>query len=819
MFAMIAEVVPNLACLYQYVALIKPRHIGKDVSASAEDVSISWDVPVLTWATSADGVVEALNGHWRTYCGEPPDQASSGEAFLRRVIHGEDYAGISSTLHHPDAREATESSEVRIRRHDNQYRWHTVTGSTLEGAEGPLRRFFSATETHESRTLLDDLRASERRYRETAEALPQIVWTATPEGDIDYFNAYFYEYTGYTPEAALGKAWGRLSPPEDLAANAAAWEQAYRTGHAFSHEERIRRIDGVYRWNLATARPLRAEDGSIRRWVGVTTDIDDQKHVEHHLRILDEASDLLASSLDAEANAKRVVKMIVAEISDWCGIALIGEGGELHQLVVTHQDPARAEAGMDFCRRYPSRAGGVNERVARLGKSLLIPILEPETIATACGDGERQRLLRQLDLHSIIVVPLALRGRSYGTLQVVNSRSSRSFTEADLQIMELIGKRLALAIDNARIYERERRVAHTFQRAALPASLPQVEGASLAAVYLPAVSDAEVGGDWYDAFRLDGHLVLTIGDVAGKGLEAAVLMAGVRQSLRVAAYRQLPADQMLAVADSALRAEHPEHFVTAFVAIVDTKTWAMTFASAGHPPALLRHGDGSIEELPAGAPPLGLLDNPPQLHRMSLPKHALLLLYTDGVIESTRDLYEGERRIRAVLNTDAVLRVNNPAEFVRELVLHEGARDDIAILTLRIDARRHWTFDANDAVAAHGARASFIAALRSLALPESDFAGSELIFGELIGNVVRHAPGPIDIDLTWDEVCPVLHVLDRGRGFAEADVPPHDLVRESGRGLFIVRCLSADVSIMSLPAPRHARERAPTSYAERTRLS
>ena len=274
----------------------------------------TWRVPLLTWSTSASGTVEVLHGHWADYCGGDPESAGTHEAFFLGVIHREDYAHVISRLEHSGAGDPISAADVRIRRRDDQYRWHSVSGTAVSDVDGSPLRIFSATEIHESRTLIDSLRVSERHYRETAESLPQIIWTATPAGDVDYFNAYFYEYTGSTPEAALGRGWGRLSPLEDLAATTDAWERAYKTGEAFVHEERIRRSDGVYRWNLATARPVRGDDGTIRRWVGVTTDIDDQKHVEHHLRILDEAGDILASSLDAEANAVRVSEMIVAEI-------------------------------------------------------------------------------------------------------------------------------------------------------------------------------------------------------------------------------------------------------------------------------------------------------------------------------------------------------------------------------------------------------------------------------------------------------------------------------------------------------------------------
>lgn len=150
-------------------------------------------------------------------------------------------------------------------------------------------------------------------------------------------------------------------------------------------------------------------------------------------------------------------------------------------------------------------------------------------------------------------------------------------------------------------YKHERRVAQRFQKAALPRSLPRVPGLTFGAFYRPGMDEAQVGGDWYDALQLaDGRVLISIGDVCGSGLDAAVAMASVRQVFRGAAQINPDPGVLLDAAHRTLRAENQDSLVTAFVAIFDPITSLLTYALAGHPRPLLRFADGTIVELDAG---------------------------------------------------------------------------------------------------------------------------------------------------------------------------------------------------------------------------
>jgi serine phosphatase RsbU (regulator of sigma subunit) len=237
-------------------------------------------------------------------------------------------------------------------------------------------------------------------------------------------------------------------------------------------------------------------------------------------------------------------------------------------------------------------------------------------------------------------------------------------------------------------YARDHAVSLAFQNAALPRVLPTVRGLAFDAIYEAAGEDALVGGDWYDAFRLpDGRIAISVGDVGGNGLEAAITMGAVRQTIRGAAQVFSDPAAALDAADHALRSEQPDRIVTAFLGILDRLTLTLTYASAGHPPPLVRQGDGSIVELMTPDLPLGLRNQRAGGRNTSVvvSQGALLVLYTDGLTEATRDVLEGEKRLRDALSRDDIVLSARPAAAIRRAVAAES-NDDVAVLTLRVGA-------------------------------------------------------------------------------------------------------------------------------------
>jgi serine phosphatase RsbU (regulator of sigma subunit)/anti-sigma regulatory factor (Ser/Thr protein kinase) len=361
----------------------------------------------------------------------------------------------------------------------------------------------------------------------------------------------------------------------------------------------------------------------------------------------------------------------------------------------------------------------------------------------------------------------------------------------------------------------ERKVTQRFQQAALPRLLQRVPGLTLGAFYRPGMDEAQVGGDWYDALQLaDGRVVFSIGDVCGAGLDAAIAMSTVRHVFRGAAQVNPDPAVMLDAAHRTLCAENQDRLVTAFVGIFDPITSLITYASAGHPPPLLRAADGSIVELWSSGVPLGL---PFTIERtvnlMSMPPGSLLVLYTDGLTEATHDPIAGEAGVRRALADERVRASPNVALAIHDAVIEDVSPDDVAILTIARDERdrpserlAHWSFDARDAEAARNVQAELAAELRRVPLTDAGVANAELVFAELIGNVVRYAAKLVDVTLDASGPFPVLHILDGGPGFRYSPRLPLDVLSERGRGLFIVAQLTEEFHVTKRPhGGSHAR--------------
>jgi serine phosphatase RsbU (regulator of sigma subunit) len=208
----------------------------------------------------------------------------------------------------------------------------------------------------------------------------------------------------------------------------------------------------------------------------------------------------------------------------------------------------------------------------------------------------------------------------------------------------------------------------------------------LDAAYRPASSEAKIGGDWYDAFVLDdGRLAITVGDVLGHGLQAAVLMTKLRLAMQSAAMVNASPQLMLRVADSALGVADADAYATAAAAVYDPATRALTIASAGHPNPLLRTADGRVEELAAAGCMLGVRGGAPAERTVTLDAGSAVMFYTDGLIEFDRDLGAGFARVAAAFADPALLLAHRPAEALVSAVLRENdARDDVAVLIAQL---------------------------------------------------------------------------------------------------------------------------------------
>lgn len=397
------------------------------------------------------------------------------------------------------------------------------------------------------------------------------------------------------------------------------------------------------------------------------------------------------------------------------------------------------------------------------------------------------------------------------------------------RVANMIVQRRALQDD----FEREHRASQAFQQAALPSMLPIVPGLAFDALYRAADHDVMVGGDWYDAFRIDdGRLVVSVGDVMGTGLYAAVTMNAVRQSIRGAAQLFPDPIAILNAADRALRSERPGSIVTAFVAVIDPITLLLSYASAGHPPAILRMPGGLTRALEGSGLPLGIRSMLADGEReeaatVELPDPSMLVLYTDGLTEASRDVVAGEASLLKFVAGEEVMRVADPATAIADALIDKPL-DDVAIVTVLVDGtlREHaieldngirWTFPSSAGDRAAEVRGEIFETLVAMGANEYDLANAGLILSELVGNVYRHARGDVSVVLDTSAPSPVLHVLDRGSGFRFVSRLPTSTFSESGRGLFVVSQIAYDFSVGGRPGGgSHARAVLPFQPTVRT---
>jgi serine phosphatase RsbU (regulator of sigma subunit) len=412
-----------------------------------------------------------------------------------------------------------------------------------------------------------------------------------------------------------------------------------------------------------------------------------QRSLVDRFTFLAEASEVLARSLDLETTLQRFADLASNRLADWCGIELLTEDGRLRNVAVAHIEPTKVEFAKALRTKYPpdpdSDAGPW--RVVRTGKSELFPEVKDEMLAEAAEDDEHLGLIRQLGIRSVMIVPLAARGKTLGAITYVSS-GARTYTDEDLELAEELARRAALAIDNSMLFTREHDAALRLQRALLPESFPQVDGIEFAAQYAPAGEGFEVGGDFYEVTAMDdGTVSVTIGDVAGRGIPAAAVMGAVRTAFRTHVLDGQPPVEAVRRVDRLLRhSAGPPQMVTAFHLRLDPATGSAEYVRAGHPPALLRTPDGAVEELAGrGIPPLGIAsDLRYEADRVEIPPGSLLLLYTDGLIERPgEDLLTSLEQLKGALRQAPADAAGALQALRREFRIDE-VFDDVAMLAV-----------------------------------------------------------------------------------------------------------------------------------------
>jgi PAS domain S-box-containing protein len=366
----------------------------------------------------------------------------------------------------------------------------------------------------------DALHTVERRI---AEALPAIIFIASPHGEITYANRRWTTLTGLASDSSLAAGWASSVHPRDRFEARKRLRHALATGEDFHADFRVRTAEGDYRWFSASAIPFR-EDGKILRWYGVLTEIHDARTAS----------------------------------------AIVGA----HALTAEHE----------------------------------------------------------------------------------------------------------LTLD--------------LQRALLPSLLPVLPGVTLSAYYSPAAGTASIGGDWYDAFALMGErIAFSIGDVAGHGTRAAMVMGEMRHTIRGAILEGVGVEDALSRANHFLFTHHPDVHVTAAAASYDVGSRRLRIANAGHPPPLLRRPDGDVEVSRLGGPALGVVsESVASVTEATFEPGSTLVFYTDGLIETRTDIIAGLKTLIAVVADMRTFDAESAHDIADRITPQRERQDDIAVLTVAVDA-------------------------------------------------------------------------------------------------------------------------------------
>ncbi len=531
------------------------------------------------------------------------------------------------------------------------------------------------------------------------------VTAQAPDGRLLFANQAAVELLGYESSEALLSAprteimsrfemldeGGRPFPMDQLPGRRALTE-----GEGSEVVVRFRvRATGEERWSAVKATPILDRTGSVAMAINVIEDITGHKRAELAQRFLSDSSAVLGSSLDTPEVLRHVASLAVPEVADWCAVDVVADG-RIDRVALAHQDPAMVEMAEELRLRYPPDPRGDTgvPAVLRSRRSELYPEIPEDLLRKAVEDDEQYRLIQGIGMRSAMIVPMVARGRSVGALSFVSGPSGRRFDQQDLELAEELARRCATALDNARLFSERAYIARTLQRSLLPAELPEIPGIEAAARFRPTGEGNEVGGDFYDLFETgERGWTVVMGDVCGKGPDAAAVTALARYTLRAAAMRErLPSRSLRLLNEALLRQRDDRRFCTVAYAYLEAHDGGVRagVASGGHPLPMLLRSDGSVEDVGEPGTLLGVLPDPNFEDRsVALWPGDALVFYTDGVIEGRgADVLMDEDGLRRLLAECAGAGADAIAARVEDAAFDAQAgepRDDIAVLVLRVE--------------------------------------------------------------------------------------------------------------------------------------
>ncbi|GIF47462.1 hypothetical protein Afe04nite_20010 [Asanoa ferruginea] len=581
-----------------------------------------------------------------------------------------------------------------------------------------------------------ELRESELRFREVVDVTPQLVWVGRLDGAVEFANQNWIASTGVDPAQEDHRSMlFAATHPADVDRLAADWTACETHGTAFESELRLKQRSGGFRWFLVRIVPLNDGTGCVVKWFGVATDIDDRRRADEVLR-------------GQERHGQRIrVRM------------------ELLADVISDLETA------------PSVEDGLRRLVARLApgfaaRATITPATHPSGITISTGRDATVKMTVEFD-----------------------DQDSRPYLDEDLAFLDDLATRVSVVLSEIRIRQDEHRVALALQRALLPRTITSAADALLSARYEAGAVALEVGGDWYDAFELPGGTIaITVGDVVGHGLDAAIAMGTLRVGMRALAPHSTGPGGLLSQFDQFAVDVDGAGFVTACYAEYNPATREMRYASAGHPPILVIDAQGGARWLMGGrSGPLNGTVDPSRTEATDLlDAGSTVLFYSDGLIERRRETI-----------TTSLDRLEHAAVALRELPIDEFCgqlietlagdeprTDDVVVLCLRVALPGYHRELACDPHELRSLRRSLTAWGDQRQVPAEDIAQLILAVGEAASNAIEHAyldraPNTITVAVHQEDGDLVATVTDAGTWRHPSAEPG-----SRGRGTAIMRQLS-----------------------------
>jgi len=660
-----------------------------DLALEAAEVG-SFDLDVVTGQLVWDERLGELFGY---ASGELPGDLAAG---LERVVEA-DRGRVREAIEQAVSSVGQFFVEYQVLLPGGRRRWLVSRGRAL-GAGGAATRLVGIAQD------VTDVRGAREEAARLLETMTAGFVAVDRDWRVTYVNAAASKVVGSTAAELLGREVWEAFPGSEDSEFGRLYKQVMATGEPVEVEAFYPHLNGWFE-----VRAVPSVDGLSLFFTEVTSRHDDQERADAataRLHLLARVSESLADvGFSADGAVARLAELVVPDLADWAVVSLL-DGESLRDVGGWHADPAMRWTVETYLRhRLLARTdlGAVGE-ARRTGRVVRIDHGAIEALVSTRGDEVAVRTLRELAPESAVVVPLLARGDLVGLLTLLRGVGRPPMSADGLTLAQEVGARAGLALDNARLFAEQRGLADRLQQALLT---PPPEPGHLHVVvrYQPAAREAQVGGDWYDAFlQPDGAMMLVVGDVVGHDAGAAAAMGQLRGVLRTLAYSRDedgPA-QVLSATERTARGLAVGALATVVLVrverlsdVVRSGERLLRWSNAGHLPPVLLHADGTVQVLRTD-PDLLLgveEDRVRTEHVAALPDGSTVLLFTDGLVERRGEsLDDGLERLGTVLSDLRDLPLPQLCDELLARLSERGAgkgEDDVALLAVRAYPEDH----------------------------------------------------------------------------------------------------------------------------------